>query len=260
MLRKLKKIFPAVVSAVLCAAMALGVTASAADKTSELWKEAKALTSLKYNSNYIKWGEKYSEKETKNKVAYSKSRTKKFLDKLSKAANAENPTYSFGLIEKSGLVTYVFKDGSLKIISMVDGEVDAMYATENAITLLSVKNKTKVSLKGKSYKEEINKLSAKYTEERTAEVAELYDLDIAENAKGKIFKFTSDDKTYYYEEFETDGSYFDNVGFVFTEKGTPVAMVSNNTAFCLSFKTTVDDSEFDIPKGYKTVDIDDFEF
>ena len=63
-----------------------------------------ALTSFKYNSNYIKWGEKYSEKKAESKVAYSKSRTKKFLDRLSKAANSENPTYSFGLIEKTGLV------------------------------------------------------------------------------------------------------------------------------------------------------------
>lgn len=259
MLRRLKKIFPAVVSAVLCAAMALGVTAYAADKTTELWKEAKALTSLKYNSNYINWGEKYSEKETKNTVAYSKSRTKKFLDKLIKTANTENPTYSFGLIEKTGFVNYVFKDGSLKIISLVDGEVNTMYATENAITLLSVKNKTKVGVSGKSYKEEIDKLSSEYTEERTAEVADIFDFDIAENAKGKIFKFKSDDKIYYYEEFDMD-KYYGNVGFVFTEKGTPVTMVLNNTAFCISFKTTVDDSEFDIPKGYKTVDIDDFEY
>lgn len=260
MLRKLKKIFPAVVSAVLCAAMAFGVTASAAEKTTELWKEAKALTSLKYNSNYIKWGDKYSEKETKSTVAYSKSRTKKFLDKLSKAANAENPTYSFGLIEKNGFVNYVFKDGSIKLISLVDGEVNTMYATENAMTLLSVKNKTKVSVSGKSYKKEIKKLAAEQIQKRTAEVADIFDLDIAENAKGKIFKFKNDDKIYYYEEFESDNSYFTNIGFVFTEKGTPVTMVMNNTSFCISFKTTVDDSEFDIPKGYKTVDIDDFEY
>lgn len=259
MLRRLKKIFPAVISAVLCAAMALGVTASAADKTTDLWKEAKALTSLKYNSNYIKWGDKYSEKETKNTVAYSKSRTKKFLDKLIKTANTENPTYSFGLIEETGLISYVFKDGSLKIISLVDGEVNTLYLTGDSITLLSVKNKTKVGLKGKNYKKEIDKLSAEYTVERTAEVADIFDFDIAENAKGKIFKFKNDDKIYYYEEFDMD-SYYGNVGFIFTEKGTPIVMVLNNTSFCVSFKTTVDDSEFDIPKGYKTVDIDDFEY
>ena len=125
--------------------------------------------------------------------------------------------------------------------------------------MLSVENKTKTGIKGKSYKKEISKISSEYIEERTAAVADIFDFDIAENAKGKIFKFKSDDKIYYYEEFDTD-SYYGNVGFVFTEKGTPIAMVFNNTAFCMSFKTTVDDSEFDIPKGYKTVDIDDFEY
>lgn len=260
MLRKLKKAVPAVISAILCVTMVLGVTASAAAKNSDLWKEAKSLTNLKYNSQYIKWAEKYSDKETKNKVAYSKSYTKKFLDKLSKTANKKNPTYSFGLIEKSGLVSYVFKDGSLKIISLVDGEVTNIYVNDSTITFLSVKNKTKVSIGGKGFKKEYDELSAEYTEERTKEVAEIFDFDIAENAKGKIFKFKSDDKIYYYEEFEADGSYFEKVGFLFTEKGTPIAIFMNNTAFCISFKTTVDDSEFDIPKGYKTVDFDDFEF
>lgn len=258
MLKRLKRVFPAVVSALLCAAMALGVTASAA--SSGIWKEAKALTSLKYNSQYIKWAEKYSEKETKNTVSYSKSRTKKFLDKLNKTVNKENPTYSFGLIEKNGFINYVFKDGSLKIISLVDGEATTMYIHDYSITLLSVKNKTKVSAGGKMIKDEFNRLSSEHIQKRTAEVAEVYDFNIAENAKGKLFKFKSDDKIYYYEEFEIEDSYFDNVGFVFTEKGTPIAMAMNGNAFCISFKTTVDDSEFKIPKGYKTVDIDDFEY
>lgn len=259
MLRKLKKAVPAVISAVLCAAMLLGVTASAA--SSDIWKDTKALTSLKYNSNYIKWGEKYSEKKTKNTIAYSKSRTKKFLDKLSKAANAKNPTYSFGLIKSDGLVNYVFKDGSIKIISLVDGTATTMYATDDSLTLLSVANKTKVSAGGRDFKDELDKISAEYTQKRTEEVAEIYDFEISENAKGKLFKFKSDDKIYYYEEFETEESdYFYTVGFLFTEKGTPIAMVTNGVAFCMSFKTAVDDSEFDIPKGYKTVDLDDFEY
>lgn len=260
MLRKLKKAVPAVISAILCVTMILGVTASAADKNTDLWKDAKSLTSLKYNSQYIKWAEKYSEKDTKNTVSYGKSRTKKFLDKLNKNVNAENPTYSFGLIEKKGLISYVFKDGSLKVVSMVDGQVTTLYVHDYYVTVLSVKNKTKVSAGGKSIKDEFDKLAAKHTKKRTEEVAEVFDFDIAENEKGKLFKFKSDDKSYYYEEFETDDFRFDRIGFVFTEKGTPVAMFINNTAFCISFKTTVDDSEFDIPKGYKTVDIDDFEY
>ena len=260
MLKKFKKFFPAVVSAMLCVTMLLSVTASAADKDTYVWKDTKALTSLKYNSNYIKWAEKYGAKEAKNTVSYGKSRTKKFLDKLNQNVNKEKPTYSFGLIEKKGLVNYVFKDGSLKVISLVDGKVTTLYVHDYYVTLISVKNKTKVSAGGKSAKTEFDRLAAEHTQKRTAEVAEVFDFEIAENEKGKLFKFKSEDKTYYYEEFKTEDSRFDKVGFLFTEKGTPVAMYINNTAFCISFKTTVDDSEFDIPKGYKTVDVDDFEY
>lgn len=84
MLRKLKKALPAIVSAVLCVTMVLGITASAAS----VWSETKALTNAKYNSNYIKWVEKYSEKESKNTVTFSKSRTKKYLDKMSRSQKA----------------------------------------------------------------------------------------------------------------------------------------------------------------------------
>lgn len=69
--RKFKKVLFSVVSAVLCVTMILGVSASAAKNT--VWSDTKALTSAKYNSNYIKWLEKYGEKEAKNTVSFSKS-------------------------------------------------------------------------------------------------------------------------------------------------------------------------------------------
>ena len=71
--------------------------------------------------------------------------------------------------------------------------------------------------------------------------------------KGKIFRFKSKEKLYYYEEF--NGS-----GFIFNENGTPLAAYLDGEAYCISFKTTVDDSEFNIPNNYKTVSFDDFDY
>lgn len=258
MIKKLKKAIPAVISALLCMTIALGVTASAAN--TDIWKDTKALTSMKYNSKYIKWAEKYSEKETKNTVAYSKSRTKKFLDRLQKEANAENPEYIFGLIDSDSMLCYVFAENSLKGVSLVDGECSALYLSNNKMTVISIENKTKAYLKvNDDETEEFNKIVSEYSAEYSEDIADTLDFDIAENAKGKIFKFRSDEKVYYYEEFDTDSRY-GNIGMVFTEKGTPIVLYMNDVAFCVTFKTKVDDSEFDIPKGYKTIDFDDFEY
>lgn len=258
MIKKLKKAIPAIISALLCMIIALGVTASASN--ADVWKDTKALTSLKYNSKYISWAEKYSEKETKNTVAYSKSRTKKFLDRLQKEATAENPEYIFGLIDSDSMLCYVFAENSFKGVSLIDGDCNILYLSNNTLTLISTVNKTKTYSKmDKDETEEFNKIASNYAAEYSEQTAETFGFDISENAKGKIFKFRSDEKIYYYEEFDTD-SYYGNIGLIFTEKGTPIALYLNDSAFCLSFKTTVDESEFDIPKGYKTVDYDEFEY
>lgn len=258
MLKKFKKVFPAVISAVLCVTMVLGMTASAAN--SDIWKDTKALTSLKYNSNYIKWTEKYSKKETKNTIAYSKSRTKKFLDKIQKEAAAEKPEYILGFINSDRMMCYVFKENSFKGVSLIDGEGAVLYLNDNSMTLISTDKKTKAFIKvDDGETEEFNELASEQASIYSKQTAETFDFDISENAKGKLFKFKSGEKIYYYEEFDA-GSYYGNVGFLFTENGTPIALYMNDMTFCVSFKTTVDDSEFDIPKGYKTVDVDDFEY
>ena len=258
MLRKLKKALTAFVSAALCVTVVLGITASAAN--SDIWKDTKALTSLNYNSKYTNWAEKYSEKEAKNTVFYSKSRTKKLLDKIQKEAIAEKPEYIFGLIDSDSMLCYVFKGNSFKGVSLMDDECNVMYLSGNALTLVSTDKKTKASLKvDDDETEDFNNIASEYISKYSAQTAETFDFDIAENSKGKLFKFKSSEKIYYYEEFDTD-SYYGNIGFVFTEKGTPIAMYLNGRTFCISFKTTVDDSEFKIPKGYKAVDFDDFEY
>lgn len=258
MLKEIKRAIPAVISAVLCVTVAFGTVAHAADN--DLWKDTKALTSLTYNSKYIKWAEKYSEKDAKNTVKYDKSRTKKFLDRLQREAAAETPEYIFGLIDSDSMMCYAFGKNSFKNVSLMKGESSALYLNDNAMTLVSAGKKTKASLSvNDDETEDFNEIVAEYTEESTKDTADTFDFDIAENAKGKIFKFKSDEKIYYYEEFETDGD-FRYIGFLFTEKGTPLAFCFNGTALCMTFKTKVEDSEFDIPKGYKTVDYDDFEY
>ncbi|MCM1328172.1 MAG: hypothetical protein NC253_01910 [Ruminococcus sp.] len=246
MLRKIKKIIPAVISAILCVTMVLGTTVSAEKKTGSVnvWSESKTLANAKYYSTYIKLAAKYSEKDTKNTVSYSKSRTKKFYDKIEKAANADTPQFSFTLIDKENIVHLACKGSKAKTVICLDGEVGmAIYDDGKKMTILNVGDKTKAS--------------AEYGDEDALErdpsyITETLDFGIDESKKGKIFKFKSNDKIYYYEGFESDE--YDSVGFLFNENGTALAIVADDEVFCISFKTTVDDSEFTVPKGYKTLD------
>lgn len=243
MLRKIKKAIPAVISAVLCAAMLLGATVSAAN--SNIWKDTKALTSLKYNSNYIKWAEKYSKKKAKNTITYGKSRTKKFLDKVEKAFESDDLQFSLGFINKDVIYSYSVKGDSCKtVVHGQDGFAVVIYNRNDKGYMFSIKNKLCAAFGTDS---EINAKGIVET------ASEFLDFNINESDKGKIFKFKSKEKLYYYEEF--NGS-----GFVFNENGTPLAAYLDGEAYCISFKTSVKDSEFNIPKGYKTVSLDDFEY
>ena len=116
MLRKLKKALPAILSAVLCVTMVLGITASAAS----VWSETKALTGAKYNSNYIKWVEKYSEKDAKNTVTFGKSKTKKFFDKMIKVTKSDDPQMCVSVINKNVLLSIAYKDDNMKMVIYED--------------------------------------------------------------------------------------------------------------------------------------------
>lgn len=249
MLRKLKKALPAIVSAILCVTMALGITASAAS----VWSETKALTTAKYNSNYIKWVEKYSAKSTKNTVTFSKSRTKKFYEKQLKTLNAKEPQFALNLITKDELVSVAYKGRKIKMVVYTDGEGIAIYMTPKEMTMLSVGDKQKVTMdipKELNYDELVDEMLDEYANfDNDSYYAD--ELGISDNAKGKIFKFKSGENTYYYEEFETDSG---TVGFLFDSKGNPLAMNADGMAACFQIKYTVKDSEFTVPSGYKNVD------
>lgn len=251
MMKKIKKIIPAVVSALLCTAMLLSVTASAEKKSTavNIWKESKALTSAGYYSKHIKLASKYSEKDTKNTVVYDKSRMKKFADRFVKAAGADDPELSFSLIDKNSIIYFAVKGDNCKAVICFDDLMGiALYINEKKATYLSVEDKVKMTETDSSYKSD--------GREAASMLAEDFDFGISENAKGKIFKIKSDEKIYYYEEFESD---YYVVGMLFSEKGNPLAIVVDDEVYCISFKTKVADSEFSIPKGYKEVDYDDFD-
>lgn len=249
MLRKLKKALPAIVSAILCVTMVLGITASAAS----VWSETKALTSAKYNSNYIKWVEKYSAKDTKNTVTFGKSRTKKFYEKQLTAFNAKDPQFAVHMITKDELISVAYKGRKIKIVVYTEGEGIAMYMTQKSMTMLSVEDKQKVTMdmpKDVNYDDLVDEMLEEYANwDNDSYYAD--ELGISDNAKGKLFKFKSGENTYYYEEFETDQG---TVGFLFDSKGNPLAMNSDGTAICFQIKYTVKDSEFTVPSGYKSVD------
>ena len=248
MLRKLKKAIPAIISALLCVTMALGITVSAEKKSSvdtSVWSDTKALTSAKYYSKYIKLASKYSEKDSKNTVTYDKSRIKKFADKFAKATSAKNPEFSFGLIDKESIVYLAVKGDNSKVVICMYNAGLAFYSDGKKMSYLSVEDKIMT--------DDIEDDST--GADTAAGIADEFDFGISENAKGKIFKFKSEEKIYYYEEFEND---YYVVGMLFNENGTPLAIVVDDEVYCISFKTSVDDSEFNIPKGYKNLDIDDF--
>ena len=248
MLKKLKKVFPTVISAVLCVAMALGMTVSAQPVESK-WNECKKLINSNFDQQYIDLAIKYSQKESKNTVVFSKSRTKKFIDKVNKAIKSNKQEFSIELSDKNNFEFIACKGAKAKYVYYEEDyrgcDCAVIFSDGKTATLLSLENKTKAT---------------------TRNDESLFDLeadssDIAEpDQKGKLFKFKSGDKIYYYEEFVTNGYYEEIFGMLFNESGEPLAAIVDDAAFCVSFKTTVDDSEFEIPKGYKTVDYDDFDY
>lgn len=248
MLRKLKRILPTIVCAVLCVTMAFGIAASAAGNKT-VFSDTQSLTPLKYNTTSVKWLKKYSEKDSKSTVSYSKSRTKKFLDRILKESGKDSPELALGLTTQNNFLYFACKgNDKLKIVTCVDDETTVMYVADDKVTMLDPESKTKVETESEGLS----------LEGFASIMTDNFDFDISENEKGKIFKLKSNDKIYYYEEFECDE--YDRVGFIFTEKGAPIAMMVDDEYYCLKYSLNVKDTEFDIPTGYKTVDFDDFEY
>lgn len=254
-LNKIKRTFSAGIAAVMCAVISLSVPA-AAKTTDTVWKDTKAITGASYSSTYIKWVEKYSEKDTTKTVTYSKSMTKKLLDKLEKASEKDEPQFSIKLINSEEIASAAVKGDKFKATGYINNEGMAYLGDSKNFTFLDPNDKEKCSMK-------ISKASeSKIWVPNAGEVAEsgaaLFDFDISENAKGKLFKFKNGEKIYYYEEFK-DNSY-GSVGFLFSENGNILAMTNQGDSFCVSVSFKVNDSEFNIPKDYKDVNYTDIDW
>lgn len=246
MLRKIKKAIPAVISAVLCIAMMLSIAVSAQSADSK-WNECKKLINSSFDQRYIDLAIKYKEKESKNTVVFSKSRTKKFFDRYNKAVASKNQEFSIEMSDKNSFEFIARKGAKSKYVFYEEKSWDCevVFSDGKTETALSLENKTKTTFKAEG---------------------SFFDLKLAEsdiidaNQRGKFFKFKSGGKVYYYEEFIINSALDEAYGLLFNENGDPLAAVLDNSVYCVCFKTKVDDSEFNIPKGYKTVDPDDFEY
>lgn len=255
-LNKIKRTFSAGIAAVICFAVALSVPAAA--KTDDaVWKETKSLAGASYSSTYIKWVDKYREKDTTKTVTYSKSRTKKLLDKLEKASEKDEPQLIIKLINNMEIASAAVKGDKFKATGyIIEGDGMAYVGDSKNITLMDLNDKEKCSLKiSKASEYKIWIPTAKHVAQSGAV---LFDFDISDNAKGKLFKFKSGEKIYYYEEFK-DGTY-GSVGFLFSENGNILAMTNQGDSFCISVSFKVSDSEFNIPKDYKDVDYTDIDW
>lgn len=248
MLRKIKKAIPAVVSAILCIAIAMGMTVSAQPADSK-WNECKKLINSSFDQQYIDLAIKYKAKESKNTVVFSKSRTKKFFDRYNKAVAAKKPEFSMEMSDKNSFEYIACKGAKSKYVfyeeKSWDWDCEVVFSDGKTETALSLENKTKTTFKAEG---------------------SFFDLKLAEsdiidaNQKGKFFKFKSGGKVYYYEEFIINSAFDEAYGLLFNENGEPLAAILDNNVYCVCFKTKVDDSEFNIPKGYKTVSLDDFKY
>ncbi|MCM1024698.1 MAG: hypothetical protein NC395_11680 [Prevotella sp.] len=248
MSRKFKKALFSIVSAVLCVTMVLGVSASAAEKS--VWSETKALTSAKYNSKYINWLEKYSEKESKNTVSFGKSRTKKFYEKQLVELDDKNPQFVVNIIDKETIVSVAYKNKKIKTVAYEDGTGIAIYIDPDNMTMLSVADKQKITMpmtEDIGYEDMLNEMTEAFVSfDNESYMSD--DLGVTDKTKGKLFKIKSGEKIYYYEEFK--GSEAGKFAFLFDANGNPLAMTSDGMSVCFNVSFSVKDSEFSIPKGY----------
>lgn len=257
MLRELKKAVPAVISAILCVTMLFGAAASA-QSVKSCRNECEKLANSSFDQNHIDLAIKYHGKEAKNTIAFGKSRAKKFLKKFNSKLLSEKSEFSIEVSDKNTIILFAQKGGKVKIVEYFE-DYDyysrnycvgtAFFTDGKSSTELSVSNKTKTKVP--------DNIDPPYT----VSDFNTEEFDLPDDITGKYFKFKSGGKIYYYEAFTVEDALGDEaVGFLFDEKGNILAMIADEEVYCVSFRTKVDDSEFDIPKGYKTVDYDDFEY
>lgn len=252
MIKGFKKFLTTAVSAALCVTMVLGMTVSAQSIESR-WSECAQLANSSFDQNYIDLVIKYHNKEAKNTISFGKSKTKKFIKKFSTKMLYKKDEFSLEMSDKNNIILFAKKGSKLKIV-----ECGENYNCYSMAFFTDGKSSTALSLESKTKAKVPDGIDPPYTiSDITTD-----DLDMPDdNTAGKYFKFKSGGKIYYYEEFTIKENFYeDTVGILFDENGDTLAMLMDDDVYCVFFKTTVDDSEFEIPKGYKTVDYDDFDY
>lgn len=254
---KLKRVLSAGAAAVMCVTMALSVPAAA--KTDDtVWENAKALTSLRYSETYIKWAEKYSEKDSQNTITFEKSRTKKLFEKMAAVSDSDKPSFSLNIVKDDMMSCVAISGKKVKCVIYEKGDANAfaVCADSKKISMLSVKNKLKATMPTSEY-DGYDKMIDSALEKFSAVAYILDDTDITDKTKGKLFKIKSGDKTYYYEEFIVDGSKF---GILFDSNDDPLVMTSGKgKTYCFNFTDSVKASEFTVPKEYKEITYDNMD-
>ena len=170
-----------------------------------------------------------------------------------------SPSFGVDIATKDVILSVAYKGKKMKMVVYEDGTGLGMYFNSKNITMLSVEDKTKITLpvtEDLGYDDIMDEMLGKFM---NFDSDDYYaDLGIAENAKGKIFKFKSNDKIYYYEEFES--AEYNKYGYLFDEKGNPLAMIGDDLVACFKISYSLKNSYFTVPDGYKEIDINDFDF
>ncbi|MDE6595766.1 MAG: hypothetical protein K2K44_07140, partial [Oscillospiraceae bacterium] len=218
MLKKLKKFFPAIISAVLCVTMVLGMTVSAQSVKSCLSECAK-LANSSFDQNYIDLAIKYHNKEAKNTISFGKSKAKKFLKKLNSQAASAKPEFSIEMSDKNSILFLAKKNSRIKAIECdelgysYDGL--AVYTDGKSTTAFSVTEKIKTKVPADANK---------YISINIDGAEDI--IGLPDDMTGKYFKFKSGGKIYCYEEFLIEEWGDETVGFLFDENGNILAMLS----------------------------------
>lgn len=250
---KLKRFAAAVAAAVLSVSMLMGISVSAAGKVSA-FSSAEMLISTKYDPQYAKLINKYMEKDKQKTIAFDKSKTKKFFDKYFTADAKGVSQYKFEVISENRLVSAVYCDSKIKMVAFdsSDNTKDAYYIDQKKITALNVETKEKCLLPIE--KSDFDEIYGGLKD--LPEIMNGFDGFPDDSERIKTYKFKSGRNVYFYEEI---GEY-NASGLLFNEDGELLAIGDRSGCFCISVSYSADDSDFVIPKEYKEVDPEDFDF
>lgn len=246
-LSKIKKALSLGLAAVMCAAV-LGTSVCA---EGSVWKDTKTLIASGYNSDYISLVKKYSGTASAKKIAYSKSKTRQFYEKMAKAQSSKLVQFTESYINENMMISRSVKgDGMKKIVLYMNdydgGEVgSAIYVANKYITLVYANHKVKLT--APVFAQNANNAGTSPFGDFDIDSFMAEEVGISDNAKGRTITFRSNSRNYCYEEFDRDGS---NVGMLFDTSGNPLAMIDGDIAMCYSVSFSVNDAEFTVPTVY----------